>query len=88
MFPCFTCCQAIAQAGIIRVVTWDHEYWKNDPLDGDHQGKRYVLRQSNISVHAPNHPDFRTRPPTLRPPVKARPALPQEPALEAEVTNK
>jgi hypothetical protein len=59
-------------------------YWKNDPLDGDHEGKRYVLRQANITVHARNHADFQMRPPTLRPPVKAKS---HPPGTTAEVTD-
>lgn len=66
-FPCFSCCQAIVQSGIVRVCTLDDDYWNNDPLDGDHQGKRYVLRQANIAVHAPNHWEYSAATPALKP---------------------
>lgn len=33
-FPCFLCCNAIAQAGIKRIYTHDDRFWDDDPVDG------------------------------------------------------
>jgi len=33
-FPCFPCCNAIAQAGLQRIYTLDNRYWDEDPFDG------------------------------------------------------
>jgi len=57
-FPCFACCNAIAQAGIKRICTQDHRYWDDDPIDGEHARKPDLLKQANIDVDAPLHPDF------------------------------
>lgn len=65
-FPCFECCNAIAQAGIERIYTHDHRYWDDDPVDGDHSRKPALLKQARIRVDAPFHPSFRpSRPFTL-----------------------
>jgi dCMP deaminase len=71
-FPCFACMMVIVQAGIVRLYTSDHEYWKNDPLDASHDGKRYVQRVAQIEIVAPNHPDYKFEPPEL---MKAGPGL-------------
>jgi dCMP deaminase len=68
-FPCLACCNAIAQVGITKIFTLDHEYWKHDPFEplpeDNHWRKKSVLRQTHIKVMAPNHPDYMTRkPPT------------------------
>jgi deoxycytidylate deaminase len=57
-FPCFNCCNAIVQAGLKKICTQDYEYWKRDPIDLDHHLKRDLLKQADIEVHAPNHPDY------------------------------
>jgi len=57
-FPCFACCNAIAQAGIKRICTQDHRYWDDDPADGDHTRKPDLLKQAGIEVVAPFHPAF------------------------------
>lgn len=65
-FPCLACCNAIIQAGIKRICTHDHEYWKDDPLDKeDHSRKKLVLHESHIDVYAPFHPDFKPREPIV-----------------------
>jgi dCMP deaminase len=65
-FPCFNCCNSIAQAGIKRIYTLDNKYWGDDPVDGDkvskpHSRKRVLLKQAGIHVDAPFHPDFDAR---------------------------
>lgn len=65
-FPCFVCCNAIAQAGMKRIYTLDHRYWDDDEFDGNkgkdpHSRKRVLLKQAGIRVDAPNHPDFNER---------------------------
>lgn len=62
-FPCFKCCNAIAQSGISRIVTDDKWYWDDDPDDGKrtknaHSRKRLLLKQTGIEVYAPFHPDY------------------------------
>jgi dCMP deaminase len=57
-FPCFACCNAIVQAGIQRIYTHDHEFWKDDPVDQDHSRKKRLLHEAHIEVDAPYHPDF------------------------------
>jgi dCMP deaminase len=57
-FPCFTCCNALVQAGIHRIYTHDSEFWKDDPVDQDHSRKKRLLHEAHISVIAPFHPDF------------------------------
>src|SRR5205823_2119474 len=46
-FPCLTCCNAMIQAGIIRIYTHDEWYWNDDPFDRDHSRKKDVLRQAH-----------------------------------------
>lgn len=58
-FPCFACLGVLVQAGIKRIYTTDHEYWKNDPADSDHSGKRFIIKQAGLEVVAPNHPEFK-----------------------------
>lgn len=65
-FPCFACLQVLVQAGISGFYTEDREYWKNDPCDSDHSGKRYIISRSSLQVRAPNHPDFSDRLPLLK----------------------
>lgn len=60
-FPCLTCCNAIIQAGIKRIYTHDHEFWKDDPFDADHSRKERILHQTHIEVIAPFHPSFRPK---------------------------
>lgn len=69
-FPCFACMQVLVQSGVSRVYTDDREYWGNDPLDGDHSGKRHIIAKSRIMVTAPNHPDFNGKLPVLKPGVR------------------
>lgn len=57
-FPCLSCCNAIIQAGIVRIYTHAFEYWDNDPDDKSHDLKKKVLKQARIEVIAPLHPDF------------------------------
>jgi dCMP deaminase len=76
-FPCFACLMVIVQAGVVRLYTNDKEYWKNDPLDGDHDGKRYIQRVARIEIAAPNHPEFSLDPPAL---MKFGPGLTKAPA--------
>lgn len=65
-FPCFNCCNSIAQAGIKRIYTLDDKYWGDDDVDGDevikpHSRKPALLKQAGIRVDAPFHPDFNAR---------------------------
>jgi dCMP deaminase len=72
-FPCFLCCNAIAQAGVKRIYTLDDRFWADDPVDGPkpqprlekqrppHSRKRALLKQADIHVDAPNHPDYNAR---------------------------
>jgi dCMP deaminase len=65
-FPCFECCNAIAQAGLKRIYTLDNRYWDDDEFDGieckdPHSRKRALLKQAGIRVDAPFHPDFNSR---------------------------
>jgi len=65
-FPCFECCNAIAQAGLKRIYTFDNRYWDDDEFDGikckkPHSRKRALLKQAGIRVDAPFHPDFNSR---------------------------
>ncbi len=69
-FPCLSCCNAIVQAGIVRICTHDDSYWDDDPADQDHARKRTTLKQAGIQVYAPFHPDF-----TPSEPVKWLPRL-------------
>lgn len=57
-FPCLACCNAVAQSGVIEIVTHDHKYWDGDPADSEHFRKASILKQTGISVIAPFHPDF------------------------------
>ena len=62
-FPCFACLNAIVQAGIERIYTLDDKYWDEDPADGvnkpkPHSRKKELIRQSEITIDAPFHPDF------------------------------
>src|SRR5205823_7765083 len=63
-FPCLTCCNAMIQAGIIRIYTHDEWYWNDDPFDRDHSRKKDVLRQAHIKVDAPYHRDYSPQEPT------------------------
>jgi dCMP deaminase len=91
-FPCFACMMVIVQAGIVRLYTNDHEYWKHDPLDAAHEGKRYVQRVAKIEIVAPNHPDYRLEPPELMKPgpglSKASSPPPSADSTSAPVQNK
>jgi len=62
-FPCLACCNAIVQAGIVRIYTHDDWYWKHDPFDKEHWRKKSVLRQTHIKVEAPFHPDYSSEEP-------------------------
>jgi dCMP deaminase len=64
-FPCFACMMVVVQAGLVRLYTNDSEYWKNDPLDKTHDGKRYVQRVARLEIAAPNHPEYKLEPPEL-----------------------
>jgi dCMP deaminase len=68
-FPCFNCCNAIVQAGIMRIYTHDDKYWDDDFIDGrpdphqwkvsqPHTRKPALLRHSKVRVDAPLHQDF------------------------------
>lgn len=58
-FPCLACCNAIIQAGITRIYTHDHEFWKDDPFDADHSRKPRVLHEAGVEVVAPFHPKYK-----------------------------
>jgi len=60
-FPCLACCNAIIQAGIVRIHTHDTKYWNDDPADQGHTRKKSALRQAKIEVDAPFHPDYAPR---------------------------
>ena len=60
-FPCVTCCNALIQAGIVRIYTHDDRFWDNDPFDSDHSRKRSLLRQSGIQIDAPYHHEYATK---------------------------
>lgn len=89
-FPCFACLNVLVQAGVTRIYTDDHEYWKHDPCDSDHSGKRFILQRANIEVLAPNHPEYnrasQTKLPDIRPGVRkaAPPAATIEPKAAGE----
>jgi hypothetical protein len=69
----FTCLHTITQIDIARVYTDDSKHWDNDPLDANHQGKRYILKQARISIVVPNHPDYqRPKRPSLVPQPRAK----------------
>jgi dCMP deaminase len=57
-FPCLSCCNAIVQTGIVRIYTHDHRYWDDDPVDKEHVRKWATLKQADVQVVAPFHPDF------------------------------
>lgn len=81
-FPCLACCNSIIQAGIKRIYTLDKWYWNNDPFDGkndtDHWRKRSVLRQTHITIDAPNHPEWTPNNPNKKkPPTRATDVTPQ-----------
>jgi dCMP deaminase len=61
-FPCLVCLNSIIQAGITRIYIRDPWYWNEDPFDGkddtDHWRKRRAIRQTHITVDAPNHPEY------------------------------
>lgn len=84
-FPCLSCCNAIVQAGIIRIYTHDNRFWDDDPLDSDHHHKRAVLKQAGIRVDAPFHPEYvPSQPITLKQPRKG-PSRSTEVVRPAEV---
>jgi len=56
-FPCLACCNAIIQAGIVRIYTHDKWYWNGDPFDKNHSRKRSIIRQTHLKVDAPFHPE-------------------------------
>lgn len=65
-FPCFACCNSIAQTGITRIYTHDDRFWDDDPVDGDHKRKKRLLKEASIRVDAPFHPYFQpSKPLTL-----------------------
>jgi len=91
-FPCFACCNAIAQGGVTRIYTDDHKFWDDDPLDGTrnldgtintdpHRRKRALLRQLPIRIVAQNHPEYST---CWR---GAHPPQADSPQTETEVLN-
>lgn len=83
-FPCLACCNAIIQAGIVRIYTHDSRFWDDDPLDSDHHRKRDILRQARVKVDAPFHPEFApSKPITLKRPRKG-PARSTEAASSGE----
>lgn len=61
-FPCFSCCNAIIQAGIESIYTLDTKFWDDDPVDGDHSRKKAALAQARIGVVAPNHVFYSPKP--------------------------
>jgi dCMP deaminase len=83
-FPCLACCNAIIQAGIKRIYTHDHEFWKDDPFDQDHSRKERILHQTHIEVAAPFHPSFKPKAPITVP--KKKPG-PKRAALPTTVTK-
>ena len=60
-FPCIACCNAIIQAGIVRIYTRDNSFWDGDPLDKDHSLKKRVLHEAHIHVDAPFHDTFKPK---------------------------
>jgi dCMP deaminase len=86
-FPCLACCNAIIQAGIARICTHDHEYWKDDPFDKEHTRKPRVLHEAHVKVDAPYHPEFRPSE-QITVPKKSEPAaLPASPKKTMPETN-
>jgi dCMP deaminase len=75
-FPCLTCCNAIIQAGITRIYTHDTWFWNDDPFDKDHSRKKRILKQADITVHAPYHPTYcpkeQINPRQKKPPVRVK----------------
>jgi dCMP deaminase len=71
-FPCLACCNAIIQAGITRIYTHDHEFWKHDPFDMEQTRKPRVLHQAGVKVDAPFHPMFMPSKP-ITPPTEPLP---------------
>lgn len=63
-FPCLACCIALIQAGVKEIYTHDTKYWNDDPADRDHSRKKSMLRQAEIKVNAPFHPDYAPKPVT------------------------
>ncbi len=57
-FPCLACCNAIVQAGIVKLVTYDEWYWKHDPFDETGERKHELIRQTKLEVYAPRHEDY------------------------------
>jgi dCMP deaminase len=57
-FPCLSCLNAIVQAGIKRIYTHDHEFWKDDPFDKEGNLKLRVIHETHTQVDAPFHPAF------------------------------
>ena len=86
-FPCFSCLQILVQAGIASVYSDDREYWKNDPLDSNHEGKRYVIKRANLNIQAPNHPSYWPKPPSLKPSIRKAPSSVPPPG-ESEAGHK
>jgi dCMP deaminase len=76
-FPCLACCNAIIQAGIVRVYTHDNRFWDDDPADSDHSRKIAVLKQAGITVDAPFHPQFLPHGPIS---LKRQPSVPEKKA--------
>jgi dCMP deaminase len=66
-FPCLACCNAIIQAGIKRIYTHDHEFWKDDLADKDGSWKARVLHEAGVKVDAPFHPKFTPPEPIMVP---------------------
>jgi dCMP deaminase len=53
-FPCATCSGALAQSGVLRLVTHDKYMWKNDPTGDDGRRSLRILMEAGIEIHAPN----------------------------------
>jgi dCMP deaminase len=75
-FPCYGCMQAIIQAGITHVYTNDKAYWKNDPLDTSHDGKRFLINSGAFKLIAPNHPELKEPAPQAPPRLSKPPTEP------------
>jgi dCMP deaminase len=80
-FPCLACCNSIIQAGIKRIYTHDHEYWKDDPADNDHTRKPRMLREAHVKIDAPYHPGFKPGEQILVPKKKSPTRTPKSSAI-------
>lgn len=52
-FPCSTCSGLLVQAGIRRLVTFDRNFWRNDPNRDDGRCSLRILMEAGVEIHAP-----------------------------------